>query len=744
MEATALVLLAFLGAAVVSLCVATPEGQALIAIEGALGVSLNWSGLDPCAGTGWSGVSCSPDGHVLGLNMSNMGLKGTLPPELGELSYLEFLDLSNNRISGTIPSFFANLTYLANLKLDHTSISGAIPPGIGNLTKLQYLYLGNNSNLQGPLPSSELGLLTELLELTIWGANLNTTLPHELGNCSKLQYINFHASVMSGSLPEEYGSLQNLKKLLLHNNNLEGVIPQTWRNLMPHLTDLELQNNDLYGDLPDFILQQASGVTSIACNYFKGPTPSHNNSVLYSNGNCFQENVNSHSIYCVTATCNRFYELINLSLPTESHSNTGVLVGAILGSAASVVFVALALFGSYKWWKKRNSVPDYFNERNHNSTGAKDTDHWEVPKSIRRFTIQELAKATGGFDKLYHIGSGGFGQVYSGCLEDGTLIAIKRASPSSLQGHTEFRNELSLLSRLHHRHLVRLEGFCDDNGQQILVYEFMKNGNLNTHLAGEVPSKALNWYKRIEVALGVAQGLEYLHCFADPPVIHRDVKPSNILLDENMVAKLADFGISKVGSTFDTHISTRPAGTAGFLDPDYFITRQLTPASDVYGFGVVLLEMITGRKVIDHLRDDETNLLVWVKHKLAEGGIDLIRDPKLQPEFPPDVFTTLTDLALNCTMYERLERPTMKVVVNVLETMLKDVKVPPYEQPPLSQTYSTASTSESGTHSSSITETQQNPFSYKSNNMGNIFDALNEGQVTLPLTSSSIFSNSSR
>jgi Leucine-rich repeat (LRR) protein len=146
--------------------------------------------------------------------------------------------MSTNPLTGPFPPILFQLTNLTSLKLDHTSISGAIPPGIGNLTKLQFLYLGNNSNLQGPLPSSELGLLTELLELTIWGANLNTTLPHELGNCSKLQYINFHSSVMSGSLPEEYGSLQNLKKLLLHNNNLEGVIPQTWRNLMPHITDL--------------------------------------------------------------------------------------------------------------------------------------------------------------------------------------------------------------------------------------------------------------------------------------------------------------------------------------------------------------------------------------------------------------------------------------------------------------------------------------------------------------------------
>lgn len=241
------------------------------------------------------------------------------------------------------------------------------------------------------------------------------------------------------------------------------------------------------------------------------------------------------------------------------------------------------------------------------------------------------------------------------------------------------------MSRLHHKNLVRLEGFCDEGEYQVLVYEFMKLGNLHSLLHESDNGKnagkyiMLDWYKRLEIALHVAQGLEYLHSFADPPVIHRDVKPSNILLDENLVAKVADFGISKESPEIDTHVSTRPAGTAGYFDPQYFLRRQLTPASDVYSFGVVLLELITGRRAIDlTVISDDSNLIEWTRHQREHtDGIDNIVDQKLEGKYPQDTYTTLVDLALMCASFQKNNRPSMKYVVSVLEPLLQSAERPP-------------------------------------------------------------------
>jgi serine/threonine protein kinase len=261
--------------------------------------------------------------------------------------------------------------------------------------------------------------------------------------------------------------------------------------------------------------------------------------------------------------------------------------------------------------------------------------------------------------------------VFHGTLDDGKMVAIKRASEQSLQGTTEFRNEVLLLSRLHHRHLVRLEGFCDDKGLQILVYEFMRKGNLHDHLLDSEKGKPLSWSTRLEIAVGVAQALDYLHSYADPPVIHRDIKPTNILLDDRFIAKVSDFGISKETPEFNTHVSTRPAGTAGYLDPEYFLRQQLTTASDVYAYGVVLLELITGQKAIDHMRFEEINLIGWVKPRFKEMGVAGIVDPAMGEDYDPEILKVMTEVALMSAASRKNDRPTMKEVLSLLEPHLK-------------------------------------------------------------------------
>ncbi|XP_048627867.1 probable serine/threonine-protein kinase PBL23 [Brassica napus] len=237
--------------------------------------------------------------------------------------------------------------------------------------------------------------------------------------------------------------------------------------------------------------------------------------------------------------------------------------------------------------------------------------------SAQIFTFQDLSVATRNFDPENQLGEGGFGRVYKGYIEtNDKVVAVKQLDRNGYQGNREFLVEVMMLGLLHHQNLVNLVGYCADGDQRILVYEYMQNGSLEDHLLELVRNKKkpLDWDTRMKVAAGAARGLEYLHETADPPVIYRDFKTSNILLDEEFNPKLSDFGLAKVGPTGgETHVSTRVMGTYGYCAPEYALTGQLTVKSDVYSFGVVFLEMITGRRVIDPTKPtQEENLVTWV------------------------------------------------------------------------------------------------------------------------------------
>ncbi|KAH9774153.1 serine/threonine-protein kinase PBS1 [Citrus sinensis] len=237
--------------------------------------------------------------------------------------------------------------------------------------------------------------------------------------------------------------------------------------------------------------------------------------------------------------------------------------------------------------------------------------------AAQTFTFRELAAATKNFRPESFIGEGGFGRVYKGWLEStGQVVAVKQLDRNGLQGNREFLVEVLMLSLLHHSNLVNLIGYCADGDQRLLVYEFMPLGSLEDHLHDLPPDKeALDWNTRMKIAAGAAKGLEYLHDKANPPVIYRDFKSSNILLEEGFHPKLSDFGLAKLGPVGDkSHVSTRVMGTYGYCAPEYAMTGQLTVKSDVYSFGVVFLELITGRKAIDSSRPHgEQNLVTWTK-----------------------------------------------------------------------------------------------------------------------------------
>ncbi|KAH7682446.1 Non-specific serine/threonine protein kinase protein [Dioscorea alata] len=285
------------------------------------------------------------------------------------------------------------------------------------------------------------------------------------------------------------------------------------------------------------------------------------------------------------------------------------------------------------------------------------------------FTYQELARATDGFSDANLLGQGGFGYVHKGVLPNGKEIAVKQLKSGSGQGEREFQAEVEIISRVHHRHLVSLVGYCISGGQRLLVYEFVPNNTLEFHLHGK-GQPTMEWSTRSKIALGSAKGLAYLHEDCNPKIIHRDIKAANILLDFKFEAKVADFGLAKFASDNNTHVSTRVMGTFGYLAPEYAASGKLSDKSDVFSFGVMLLELITGRRPVDsHAFDD--SLVDWARplltHALEEGNYDPLVDPRLEENYNPNEMARMVACAAACVRHSAKRRPRMSQVVRALE-----------------------------------------------------------------------------
>ncbi|KAE8767875.1 putative LRR receptor-like serine/threonine-protein kinase [Hordeum vulgare] len=456
----------------------------------------------------------------------------------------------------------------------------------------------------------------------VWDG-LNCSYP--ISRPQRITSVNMSFGGLSGDISSYFANLKAIQYLDLSHNNLTGSIPDGLSQL-PSLVLLDLTGNELSGTIPFGLLIRIQD-GNLTLRYDHSPN-------LCSNGSSCQ--------------------------PTKENRNSktaGYIAVVIVAAVVVVGLVVLLLF----FVIRRKQGPANI----HNGES-------DVQSRNRRFTYTELKMITSNFRRV--LGQGGFGLVYDGFLEDGTQVAVKLRSQSSNQGVKEFLTEAQNLTGIHHRNLVTLIGYCKDGDYMALVYEYMSKGDLQDKLRGRDHNDGcLTWRQRLHIVLESAQGLEYLHKACSPPFIHRDVKTSNILLDANLKAKVADFGLMKAfNQDGDTHVSTaRVVGTPGYLAPEYATVLELTEKSDVYSFGVVLLEVITGKPPFVQIPQAQPiHIVKWVQQRLSSGDIEGVVDAHMKGDYDVNGVWKVADLALECMAQTPAKRPTMtRVIAQLLECL---------------------------------------------------------------------------
>ncbi|XP_019175346.1 PREDICTED: receptor-like kinase TMK4 [Ipomoea nil] len=654
----------------------------------------------------------------LWLNNQKQGLTGTIDV-LSSMAQLSQVWLHANAFSGPIPDL-SKCTNLFDLQLRDNQFTGVVPDSLMTLPNLQNITLQNNK-LQGPRPQFRDGVsailgpinnfcqdapgpcnpqVTTLLAIAgglgypisladSWDGN-DACKQWTLVNCDPQQNViitvNFGRQHFSGTISPAFANLTALRNLYLNDNNLTGSIPEILTTL-PKLQVLDVTNNNLSGPIPVF---PSSVKFSYGGNLLLGK-----NGTSGGGGGGSPGGSNSSE---------------PSGSPSHSSSGSSVSPGMIAGVViAVVIFVLVVLFVSYKCYMKRRhkrfgrvespeksnqmvktsvvggvtGVSGYAgvpNELQSQSSG----DHSEIPVfegGNVTISIQVLRQVTNNFSEENVLGRGGFGVVYKGELHDGTKIAVKRMEGGAMgtKGMKEFQAEIAVLTKVRHRHLVALLGYCINGNERLLVYEYMPQGTLSQHLFEwhEHGFQPLTWTQRVTIALDVARGVEYLHSLAQQSFIHRDLKPSNILLGDDMRAKVADFGLVKNAPDGKYSVETRLAGTFGYLAPEYAATGRVTTKVDVYAFGVVLMEIITGRKALDETMPDErSHLVTWFRRVLInKDNLRKAIDPNLDPDDETyESISKVAELAGHCTAREPFQRPEMGHAVNVLGPLVEQWK----------------------------------------------------------------------
>ncbi|KAG6483554.1 hypothetical protein ZIOFF_060202 [Zingiber officinale] len=432
--------------------------------------------------------------------------------------------------------------------------------------------------------------------------------------------VNMSYSGLAGVITASFANLSALQYLDLSHNNLTGSIPDGL-GYLPSLRVLDLTENQLSGVIPSVLLEKSKNGSI---------TLRTEGNICLGGDSCEPKNKKKKNYLAIIVIAS--------------------VVAAMCGCLAAIILLCILKKRKAKRTIKELQIGGKYQLEN------------------RKFTYKELEFITDNFSKI--IGKGGFGIVYYGHLEDATEVAVKLLTKSSSQGKEDFLSEAEHLTRVHHKNLVSLVGYCMDEDHLALVCEFMPKGNLKEYLKASQTETPLKWEQRLRIAIDAAQGLEYLHTGCKPPLVHRDVKTANILLNERLEAKIADFGLSKRFQDDNTgHTSTRIVGTIGYLDPEYYVNNQLSRKSDVYSFGVVLLELITGKSPIFSDLED-IHIVQWVKERLANGNIEDVIDTIICEEGVLNSSWKVANVALASTTHTSSTRPTMTEVVMELKECL--------------------------------------------------------------------------
>ncbi|KAK4375273.1 hypothetical protein RND71_005950 [Anisodus tanguticus] len=572
--------------------------------------------------------SCKP---LQRLRVSKNQLSGKIPNGVWGLPNVLMLDFSDNEFSGTMSPEIGAATSLNQLVLSNNRFSGELPKELGKLTELERLYLDSN-DFSGAIPS-EVGKLKQISSLNLEKNSFSGSIPSELGEFPRLADLNLASNLLTGSIPNSLSTMTSLNSLNLSHNRLTGTIPTSLDNLK--LSSLDLSNNQLSGEVSLDLLTMGGDKQAFAGN----------------KGLCVDESIR-FSMNSGLGSCGG---------KAAKHKFNKLVVSCIVLLSLAVLMGGLLLV-SYLNYKHSHEADD---EEKLEEGKGKDP-KWK----LESFHHVELdADEVCDFDEDNLIGSGGTGKVYRLDLKKGCgTVAMKQLWKGN--GVKVLTREMEILGKIRHRNIVKLYASLMKEGSNILVFEYMTNGNLFEALHREIKAgkPEINWYQRYKIALGAAKGIAYLHHDCYPPIIHRDIKSTNILLDEDYEAKVSDFGVAKVseissrGSEFSCF-----AGTHGYMAPEMAYTLRVTEKSDIYSFGVVLLELVTGRKPIEEAYGEGKDLVYWTStHLNDKESIAKVLDQKVVSELVQEDMIKVLRIATLCTTKLPNLRPSMKEVVNML------------------------------------------------------------------------------
>ncbi|CAM0882553.1 unnamed protein product [Alopecurus aequalis] len=654
------------------------------------------------------------------ISLTSNRISGTIRPEFGRLSRLAVLQLANNSLDGAIPKELGNCSSLMWLDLNSNKLTGEIPRRLGRqlgATPLSGILSGNTLafvrnagnackgvggllEFAGIRPERLLQVPTlrscdftrlysgaavsgwtryQTLEYLDLSYNaLVGAIPEEFGDMVLLQVLDLARNNLSGEIPSSLGRLHDIGVFDVSHNRLQGGIPESFSNLS-FLVQIDVSDNDLTGEIP----QRGQLSTLPASQYADNP------GLCGMPLNPCSDRLPRASMSGLSATATADGNSNSKwPLPRTAWANgviLAVLVTAGLACAVSIwAVVVRARRRELREARMLSSLQD----------GTRTATTWKLGKAekealsinvatfqrqLRKLTFTQLIEATNGFSAASLIGSGGFGEVFKATLKDGSTVAIKKLIPLSHQGDREFMAEMETLGKIKHRNLVPLLGYSKVGEERLLVYEYMTHGSLEDMLHVHHPADGvtlaapLSWEQRKKVARGAAKGLCFLHHNCIPHIIHRDMKSSNVLLDNDMEARVADFGMARLISALDTHLSVSTlAGTPGYVPPEYYQSFRCTAKGDVYSLGVVLLELLTGRRPTDKEDFGDTNLVGWVKMKVMEGAGKEVVDPELLKAAAGDDETEMMsflEMALQCVNDFPSKRPNMLQVVAVLREL---------------------------------------------------------------------------